>query len=617
MSTKPLSPPGFNPTQELSNLESTDLTSLDPLDFPYTPHQWKTLSFLAATTSDYTATLEWMTTHPFLLQTKHPSTLQTLLHAAVSSSLPENVGTLLSQETINAVDGDGKTALELAISLGDEDVVMEFAECLKWMVDLKRDGADEPCGALEAMIEKAKDMECYPALLEGLKTAHISNWIQKSIYDCLNYLKEPESTHWWWTPGQWSNDQHFQIYNALVWDSDQGNHQTVKHLLSITKITLKPLLHDVLASDAAALGSWRRLEEPSRDEVESCKIQYLTLLMEWNNQVETLKSCIDWLVIKHEVFSEVSHRLCVVPKFLNTPSHETFEIVKMFAERLDEDGLDVLPTVHTLVEANQLEILKWMVEENYIDMTFVTGLKTRLTSEDAESPTTTKGEYIEDPCSICLCAKEFPVALHDNHTFCLACISEYLPSDIADSDDEDDEAEQSNSEKKRCPLCNHLCKTPHMIAMSARLISDIEQSHSWLTFGDNWPIYKILLGLAAGTDSVIILDWLIKTHSIDLRTCLYAHNNTILHIAASRGSLLVISWLLAHHKYLAQTPNACGDIPFETCIKSPSFFDSVALQLLESASAPLPPDWIQLALESTSQNVVSFAKDALRANPKD
>ncbi|KAJ3095031.1 hypothetical protein HDU97_007341 [Phlyctochytrium planicorne] len=580
----------FDPKVVVEQLSQLDLETQDPLDLEYTYDQWVQIAFHCVS-SEPLEYLEWMIKRkPGLIGARHWVDGRTLLHEAVREGDLDKIKVLQHIETIMVPDANGQTAFEVAIDLGDDDTVLEF---VPWMEAMQTTDAN-PYGKLEAMVHEATDMDCYPELLGTLKTAYVHEWLRRRDPKCQDSLPEPEQ--WWWTPGNWSDTQYFRIYRYLVNHCIDGKWIQVRRLMELTKISCLPRSSTTSTPDAAALG-WLLDLSNFQDVDESMIWQYEVIAQTWDADILTLEDCIR-KVKASDYLRFVSPNM----KFLSRPTLERIDCVKMFASRIEEDGIAALPRLDKLIFYNQYEILKWLVDDKLLDMNFATALKTRLLG-DGHDGQNTQEEEVSDPCAICLCSKEIPFPLHDNHTFCLACTSEYFSSVT--------EQGHYSNETLKCPLCNQPCKIPNMVALASRLICIIEEEYSWLILGTGWPIYKILLGLAAGLDSVIIFEWLIAEYNIDLRTCLFDRGETVLHLAASTGSSLVSKWLVTHHDYLVIIRNEDGDVALMNCITSSSPCSHIALKQIDSKSDIPPSDWVSKALESSSTEIAEYARSRL------
>ncbi|KAI8852570.1 hypothetical protein BC829DRAFT_66442 [Chytridium lagenaria] len=181
------------------------------------------------------------------------------------------------------------------------------------------------------------------------------------------------------------------------------------------------------------------------------------------------------------------------------PKQVRGHLITSFANMSHNYGAVCLPRLDLLVENGHLSTLRWLFENEYVRpgvIVFHAKLK------DDESSTDKVEEEDDDACAICLSGKQNPFSYSCNHSFCQRCIEEMVVS------------RRLNGQAK-CPLCMTECIIPNPIYLALRLRYSVLTRHPWLPVFDGMTALEVLLGLAAGRDSIHIFVWLIEKWSMD------------------------------------------------------------------------------------------------------
>ncbi|KAJ3010779.1 UNVERIFIED_CONTAM: hypothetical protein HDU68_001990 [Siphonaria sp. JEL0065] len=400
----------------------------------------------------------------------------------------------------------------------------------------------------------------------------------------------------WWNERQvWSRFEAYLNYNVLRTAVTKGQAEMVAYLLTIWKVPPTPILSwqnkvlnigSLSLADFAGIGQLRGIEFEADDElvedsafanalmVEIKRTEVYEYFKKWDGKLENLKKSRN---------DGSDSRLLQILAEENVKSR--MNILDSLSKH-DRSKSSGVPRADLMVVYGSFSIFKKFVESGEYDLT---ANVLQQTSGDSEG----QGE----DCPICLEPVENQVLLDCSHLFCEPCLAK-----VGDA-----------GEKLKCPLCRQ--ESSVVFAISFWVLS----SYSWLVVVEQISTAELLVGLAAGTDAVAVLDYLISKFKIDPLKLRFAGGDTILHIAAKQGAFISSKWIISNgYDTLADIKNETGLTPLQCNLlkeyKQSEHVDAALSSLLSyswlnAAITTLFPGREQGLLSSSLASLANLMKD--------
>jgi hypothetical protein len=132
---------------------------------------------------------------------------------------------------------------------------------------------------------------------------------------------------------------------------------------------------------------------------------------------------------------------------------------------------------------------------------------------------------------------------------------------------------------------------------------------SYFKISEQFPLYKFLIALACGSDSLLIFCEVQKFSQIDLNSLLYEDGNNLMHICCENGAIMVLKWLLNNgFECLLQKQRDDGKTPLHVAINSVLFQAEDIVRYI-AYRFEKSKGWIEIAKKSENKQIVSFAKE--------
>jgi hypothetical protein len=308
----------------------------------------------------------------------------------------------------------------------------------------------------------------------------------------------------------------------------------------------------------------------------------------WDGNLETLQIIIQKKV---DAKKEQSFGNDFAKLYLENIKQENIKprlrILKKLAEFYPEYGVHILPSLHTVIIFNQLEVLKWMVQDLFINLTEPFHGSRDINMSDEE----------EDICAICYDSKTFPMTNICGHSFCEQCVNNYY--------------QNRTTIEFCCPMCRRILDRPIMKNLCAVFHNRVFENHDWYQYDLDWTLGHVLLGFAASVNSILILDYLLKSYNLATLPR-FKDNDDILHLATRKGALVTIYYLIQSEPLMflrllrnneGKTP---GHLVFEYTGKS-----ILDLIYVFDKNHGFPPDWITIGMNSALKPVIDYCKTTI------
>ncbi|KAJ3095677.1 hypothetical protein HDU97_006610 [Phlyctochytrium planicorne] len=484
----------------------------------------------------------------------------------------------------------GETPLELAIKCQKPpDLILAFLPAMEAMYDRDPDndsqGRKRTYNELTEIVAKAASSPAYAKLRERVKYL----WVKSFAVGLDQTTTDPRAcpSSWFWTPGAWTNDEYTVLYKHFISFCSEGKRVETLNLQKWAKLSLVPRMANTMTPpDAVASGI------AMKSVGYFCSPELLsTLCQRWNGNIDSFHHVLGTLYAENNV-----EWASFMNKYTRNISGDSMHILNTFSMFIATDLSFVVPTrLDKVIEVDRHKIVKWMAEKGFIRYDY-TYAPSRL-SDFKEDENFYAGDI--DPCAICLSEKEYPFPLHDNHSFCQACVLDYVKSKAL------------RSGEILCPLCNRKCPPPRYLQVCEKIVAAFKSHVYWLNIHSGWTLYKILLGYAAGNDSVGTFAWLASLPNSKISELRYNNGATILHVVASRGSPLVCKWLLTNgYANLLTVKDFEGNIPFVNTSTIQLYNHIVAEQMLSMYKThPIPKDVLEHVEKSWNPSVVKLVKN--------
>jgi hypothetical protein len=223
-----------------------------------------------------------------------------------------------------------------------------------------------------------------------------------------------------------------------------------------------------------------------------------------------------------------------------------------------------LPRLDLVVSTWQLEILKWMISKEIVDLD--QSMESYASNVEAESKS-------EDLCPLCKRSRyDWDFDCENQHFCCMVCLKTCLG--------------KLNSKSKGCPVCETPPNQSSLSVMS-RFVQYLLILNSWIfDYVDcrKAQLVDAIILLAAGTNSVLIFEYLIEARKVQIDKLPMKPGKTIMHLVASNGSLLIAKWLCSRgYGLMGCTLDDNEVTPLEICASLDSHDSGCILGLLGEA----------------------------------
>ncbi|KAJ3124140.1 hypothetical protein HK098_001366 [Nowakowskiella sp. JEL0407] len=239
----------------------------------------------------------------------------------------------------------------------------------------------------------------------------------------------------------------------------------------------------------------------------------------------------------------------LITAFKEESSAVRLNVLKYMASFYETEGPVVIPRVDVLVH--------FKVDDRIPSVG--SGISNELRSHTPES-----NEPVDEDkrCAICFEEYYFPQTLSCKHKFCLDCLLFAMSNQVRNEDEE--------AEGIRCSYCRQIVRVPFAMVVVTELQSVIAQRFQWLKTPLISNLGEALLGLAAGTDSVVVLAYLVE---IGINP-------------EKKTSIACVKWLCVNgFSGLVNLSSDDGETPIDVVLKN----------------------WIEGALKAKSSTIVSLA----------
>jgi ankyrin repeat protein len=342
------------------------------------------------------------------------------------------------------------------------------------------------------------------------------------------------------------------------------------------------------------------------DEIVCSFTSYYNFCISWTGNLESLTSEIeDDLSNSSNRDSAENFLFSIIVNSHNDARTGTLRFLYQLYFKLKSEGIEVnysdyFPRVDLIILNWQISAFKWIMEVNLINLE-----EQIMLLNDLNVPVSNEDDVIMESvsveeCSICYNHKQMPENLECGHSFCISCIRKMFIQD------------GSITQKQKCPLCRSLIDPPIKFSCITTLLHYSAISAPWIkkyfSSTDIFPVWKYLLCLAAGSDSIYIFSEIInKTPNLKLNEFTFNDGHNIMHIVCENAALIIFKWLLCNgFESLAYQENSRGSTPIHYIISCNLLG---AFYMLNCTSSNLmPKNWIQLAKLSDNLSISERAK---------
>jgi hypothetical protein len=226
-----------------------------------------------------------------------------------------------------------------------------------------------------------------------------------------------------------------------------------------------------------------------------------------------------------------------------------------------------------------------------------------------DSDSSSEYSYNDNDCEICIRPIVLPEELACGHTFCRTCLTKWA-NICAQHQQAEEPPLAPQAMTMTCPKCRCMTLPPKRMTVVNKLVHYLAADSPWLEYEPTMTVGEVLLGLAAGTGSVAILEWLVLVKGVDPLQVLFPRGRNVMHIAAMRGNMFSVKTLIAlDFQALAHQPSSEGKTPVDELLSDCSMENADAVLDVLAQCSLLPAGWEERAAQSSSTGIATYGND--------